>query len=146
MNKTRSLEDALDRIADKLEELAEGGGSSGGDSGSSDFSTAEVTFINSSSEPTFYRVAFTGLMPEEYQEAVYCGQAQVFSGTPFTVTIPLHKGSYKLSTHCFDGSTIDTSIPPATTGEISVDVIPEGTVFNVTGDGTITVAGTGLVS
>lgn len=144
MNKTRSFEDALDRIADKLEELAGGGssgeGSSDGeDSGSSDFSTAEVTFINDSSQSTVYRVQVTAIVDNT---VLYSGYLTVSNESPVTVTVPLYKGSYQLSGTCFKQDTVDRSVTPSTTGQISLQLLFDNSPgFIITGDGTITATG-----
>lgn len=108
------------------------------DSGSSDFSTAEVTFINGSSQDTVYRVQATEIVDNT---VLYSGYLTVSNEEPVTLTVPLYKGSYQLSVGCFKQDTVDQSVPPTATGEISLQLLDGGPVFMITGDGTITATG-----
>lgn len=107
-------------------------------SGSGDFSTAEVTFINNSNMDTVYRLQCAAIVDNTM---LYSGNLTVSNKEPVTITVPLYKGSYQLSVTCFKQDTVDQSVPPSTTGEISLQLLDGGPAFIITGDGTITATG-----
>lgn len=111
-------------------EIAEGGG--GGDS---DFSTAEVTFINSESgklytvNPVWPAIAEDGL---KYPD----GTVSIDVASSHTFMIPMYKGRAVVSPDCISDS--DTQVMPTFTGGVEFD---ESYNFVITGDGTITAKG-----
>lgn len=111
------------------EAIAEGGG--GG--GSSDFSIAEVTFINSA-EGGYYDV----LLPYVTEGRIEYGTGgATVSDEPVTVLVPLYQGVAGIGLDMFEN--IDDQVTPVVTGDITFD--PETFYYVVMGDGTITLAG-----
>ena len=98
--------------------------------GSSDFSTAEVTFISVSN--TYGANATTvdndGIKHETYE---------VSPQNPVTVTVPLYKGKNILPITCIQGN--DESYMPTTEGSVVFDLDSFG--YIVTGNGSITAKG-----
>ena len=100
--------------------------SSGGGGGSSDFSTAEVTLINSSERDSYYSIAFLSVDSENGCYYEFTRHVE----TELTLTVPLYKGKAKLP---FSIDLI-TEDEPITTGGVSID---EGYDYIIiTGDGT----------
>ena len=108
------------------EQLTEGGGG-----GSSDFSTAEVTFINAGVNTQAYN-ATASVIKDNGIETVH---EQVMVSV--TVTVPLYKGVNILPISCISNN--DQSYMPTTNGSIVFDIGSGGYV--VTGDGSITAKG-----
>lgn len=125
---------AQDSNAKAIKEIADNPPSGGG--GSSDFSTATVTFINSAAPDRTYDVtlATVGNDPD-IEDAVYSGDGRtVIGGSQISVVVPLYKGRYVLPTDAF--ADVDFTVMPTTTGGVTVS-----DAVYVTGDGTITLAG-----
>lgn len=100
--------------------------SSGGGSGSSDFSTAEVTLINSSERGSYYSIAFLSVDSENGCYYEFARHVE----TELTLTVPLYKGKAKFP-FAIDLVTEDE---PITTGGVSIDEDYEYII--ITGDGT----------
>lgn len=98
----------------------------GGGGGSSDFSTAEVTLINSSERDSYYSISFLSVDSENgcYFEFIR------YVTTELTLTVPLYKGKAKIS---FSIDLI-TEDEPITTGGVSID--EDYDYIIITGDGT----------
>lgn len=108
--------------------------------GSSDLSTAEVTFINSA-DSTKYLVTFPECDDAGGGSALILSQREIIGGTPVTVTIPLYKGLMVLDVRYYLQST-DQGVTPTFSGNVSLS----GPYILITGDGSITFAGTGGVN
>ena len=126
-----------DTIADAVDEVTTVASSGGG--GSSDFSTAEVTFICNGGEG--YNFVITGgyyiynngsLIPTP----VHPIQVDYFDNV--TVEIPLYKGESLIPIACFDNTGENL---PVCTG----DIVFDQSGFTISGDGTITIQGGELV-
>lgn len=102
----------------------------GGGGGSSDFSTAEVTFISVSDT---YGANVTTVDNDSLKHETY----EVSPQNPVTVTIPLYKGKNILPVICIQGN--DQSYMPTTEGSIVFDLDSFG--YIVTGNGSITAKG-----
>lgn len=115
----------LNKLEQAVAEASEGGG------GSSDFSTAQVTFINADMNTQAYS-AKVSVIKDNGIEAV---SEQVL--TPVTVTVPLYKGVNILPISCVTNN--NQSYMPTADGSIVFDIGRGG--FVVTGDGSITAKG-----
>ena len=107
----------------------EGGG------GSSDFSTAEVTLINSGSGTYF--MAYNITLFDQEANTLSITSRQVDNQYRFKTPIPTGGTSYFIVE--FDDYDFDT--PPVITG----DIVLGSDGFEVSGDGTITIKGTGML-
>lgn len=105
-------------------------GQSGG-GGSSDFSTAEVTFINADTNTQAYNVNVSAIKDNGIEPV----REQVIVSV--TVTVPLYKGVNILPIGCVRDNA--QSYRPTTDGSIVFDIERGG--FVVTGDGSITAKG-----
>lgn len=103
----------------------------GGGGGGGDFSTAKVTFINSDNTK-MYTVNKLAMIQESYMEV---GSVSVQSSE--TADLVLYKGS----TYVSEFEDIDYDTPPVVTGNISFNA--DAGEFVITGDGSITLKGTG---
>ena len=103
----------------------------GGGGGGGDFSTAKVTFINSD-DTKMYVVNKLAMIQGSYMEV---GSVSVQSSE--AVDLVLYKGS----TYVSEFENIDYDTPPVVTGNISFDA--DAGEFVITGDGSITLKGTG---
>lgn len=103
----------------------------GGGGGSSDFSAAQVTFLNSN-ENIAYSVNVPTLNDEYGVLQDYAG---IEYDMPHTCTIPLYKGKATIPIDSFSG--VGRIAVPTLTGDITFD----GTAVIIEGDGTITFAG-----
>lgn len=112
---------------------AEGGGGGGGDS---DFSIAEVTFVDcNTTAGSVYYVKCSTVVDEA--NAIVCDEITVNNETPIKVSVPLYKHSFYLSTQLFGN--YDQSVMPTTEGDIELDL--EKFAFHIYGNGTITIKG-----
>lgn len=113
--------DAIDQIA----EHASGGG------GSSDFSTVEVTVTNNSTLDT---MAFVPIRVDESGMSFAAPSFEIASGTHATVNVILCQGASLCD--------IDTSSAVAVniTATGSIQVVPDATICQITGSGTITIS------
>lgn len=102
----------------------EGGG------GSSDFSTANVTFISVSNT---YGADATTVDNDSIKHETY----EVSPQNPVTVTVPLYKGKNIMPVTCIQGN--DQSYMPTTEGSVVFDLDSFG--YIVTGNGSITAKG-----
>lgn len=118
--------------ADRMNHIEQGIANAGG-GGSSDFSTAEVTFVNSSNDGDEYVV-----MVIQATEGGMMLTPRTVYYNPVTVNLPLYKGKYMLFPEDF--SSIDQTSVPTCTGDITFDS-DEG-YFLIEGNGTITCKGT----
>ena len=98
--------------------------------GSSDFSTAQVTFTSSSGA---YAVLCAVIL-EEYQMIAI--QPITVNNTSVTVTVPLYKGMFGIAMDCFAGLAIEQPMPTVTGG-----VALDETGVIITADGTFTAVG-----
>jgi hypothetical protein len=105
-------------------------GNISGGGGSSDFSTAEVTFISVSDT---YGANATTVDNDSLKHETY----EVSPQNPVTVTVPLYKGKNILPITCIQGN--DQSYMPTTEGSIVFDLDSFG--YIVTGNGSITAKG-----
>lgn len=105
----------------------EGGG------GSSDFSTAEVTFINSGEAGTYYLVFDLPIFDDTSGAYAPIISEAIPVVTQTTVNIILYKGKARIG----DFANADMSVMPTMTGGLAV----EGKYVVVTGDGTFTAVG-----
>lgn len=124
------LEEPQSRIEELVQQIIDNGGGGGG-GGSSDFSIAHVTLINTSQDGYY---SFSTIRVE----GDYIDSYEVSVGTSETITIDviLYKGVQYMSAWEWD-----TSIAPVITGGITFDV--EENLFTITGDGSISLVGTG---
>lgn len=113
-----------------------GGGGGGGGGGSSDFSTAKVNFINSANGK-YYTVKYIGVTEFGLH---YFPQFSV--DVSENVEMVLYKGMYTLSLMDFDE--VDDQTMPECTGDITLDL--DELAFIITGDGSITMKGTGSIN
>lgn len=115
----------------KVNVNVEGGG------GESDFSTAEVTFVNVDITTSPYIVSVS---------AIKDNMIKMDGGNvllPITITVPLYKGTNILPVTCIANN--DESYMPTTEGSVEFSIESMG--FVVTGDGTIKakgIAGSGV--
>ena len=105
-------------------------GNINGGGGSSDFSTAEVTFISVSNT---YGADATTVDNDSIKHETY----EVTPQNPVTVTVPLYKGKNILPIDCIQGN--DASYMPTTEGSVAFDLDSFG--YIVTGNGSITAKG-----
>ena len=105
----------------------------GGGGGSSDFSIAHVTLINTSQDK-YYNYVTTrvdGDYIETYERVVDNSQS-------ITIDVVLYKGKQDMTAWEWDDS-----IAPVITGDITFD--SEENLFIITGDGSISLVGTGQI-
>lgn len=121
-------QETVPQLIDLIATVAPSGGG-----GSSDWTSAEVTFVNSDTT-TVYVVNTCTLYEENF---IIAGGAVV--STSITATIPLYKGKGYLDFSAF--SSIDNGTMPTVSGDISIDI--EDSTFVITGNGTITCKGIG---
>lgn len=107
---------------------------SGGGGGSSDFSTAEVTFINISDSINDTYIASVTCVEDN---CIKAHEVEVSPQNTVTFTVPLYNGKNILPISCISQS--DVSYMPTTVGSIVFDLDSFG--FIVTGNGTITAKG-----
>ena len=103
----------------------------GGGGGDSDFSTAEITYINSNTQfSAFYTVNAVIIEDDKIIQKVFRVDDEI------TVTVPLYKGKLSL---LLGFNNIDEEIQPQFTGSIEPDEDWDNLI--ITGNGTITCAG-----
>ena len=105
-------------------------GESGG--GSSDFSIAHITFINTAQNSRYYTVKCPNIF-EGYMEF---HEENVTTIAPRTIDVILYKGEQYVEAWEWD-----TSIAPVIVGDITYNSENEG--FIITGDGSISLVGIG---
>ena len=108
----------------------------GGGGGSSDFAIAHVTLINTSQDDRFYTVQCP-VIREDYDYMEF-GTDNVQSTEPLVLDVVLYKGEQYM-----DAWDWDDSIAPVITGDITYD--SEHSLFIITGDGSISLVGTGQI-
>lgn len=101
--------------------------------GSSDFSTAEVTLINSTTGSGTYTVHIAQVYDGQ-NGGIAIGNLNVSKDEPITITVPLYKNNYAIKLNEIESAS--TSVMPTTTGDITFS--PQG--FLVQGNGTITMS------
>lgn len=115
-------------------------GKDSGGSGSSDWSIAKVTFIDSNSSGQGYPVLCPMVVDSGDPETgiiFTMSSERVNNSNPLTVDIPLFKGACHISEGLmFDADTYEYSIAPVLTG--NVILLPNVNIFVITGDATIT--------
>ena len=122
------------------DESDSGGGEGGGDS---DFSTAEVTFINNGVGLNNY---YTVCLPHTEANDLIMDTVPVRPGENAVINVPLYKGSFKINlitTAVFNNMRDDTT--PSVTGGVAIDPgesEADDPFLVITGDGTFTAAGT----
>ena len=118
-----------------LNNIEQGIVNAGGGSGSGDFSTATIRFINSGGSGTSYTVTIAEIIDESGSSGIFYDEETVVGER--TAVVPLYKGTY-----CFDPmlgtNNADYSVMPTCTGD--AEFTPDG--FIITGDCTITFVGT----
>lgn len=126
------LDPPQSRVEELLKEYIDNGGGGGG-GGSSDFSIAHVTLINTSQDKFYNYVTVTvdGDYIETYENVVDYSQS-------ITIDVVLYKGNQYMSAWEWDDS-----IAPVITGDITYD--SEENLFIITGDGSISLVGTGQI-
>ena len=112
-----SVPEAIDLIEDEV----------GGGGGDSDFSTAEVTFINSGDAGS-YKYTLMTIDNDEY------ALKKINVDDSVTVIVALYKGEVVLPLESFED--IDTSEMPTSTGGVEIDLI--NNLLTITGNGTFT--------
>ncbi len=116
--------------ATKLNKM-EQGIANGGGGGSSDLSTAEITFVNSGSSGA-YNVEITRVV----DNALNTGTETI--STSKTVTVPLYKGVYTISLMAVYN--VNTEVLPTGSGGVTVDI--DNLLVTFAGDGTFTAQST----
>lgn len=106
----------------------------------SDFTTATVTFINSSETPgSYFSISGLAIVDAE-NNMIYINDSDnlIMVETEYAATIPLYKDKYKVSMYIFNdvGAT-----PPSVTGNVTMDNDEFSLI--ITGNGTFTCEGTG---
>lgn len=97
--------------------------------------TAEVTFINSGGADTYYYL--TNFIRINQEDKLVYDNAEEYVSSEIIVTLPLYNGSYIFSLQSLGHE--NTQVLPSATGNITIDL--ENEYFEITGDGTITLAG-----
>lgn len=120
-------------LNEKIDEIVKEEGSGG--EGSSDFSTAEVTFYNIGGAGSSYRIQLQIFDPQE--ESPFIKDEFYVEEEPVTKTVLLYKKKYFLEDGFLDH--IDESYMPTTTGGFIIDFEKEK--FCITGNGTFTAKG-----
>ena len=118
-------------LSSMLNQLAEGGGG-----GSSDFSTAQVTFINADTAHSYSVAAFR-------IDSDCMSDLDIAVSEPVTIEVPLYKGKAEMG--FFMLMNADFSYTPTATGGVSI--VTDANMsdkFVITGDGTITAKGHSL--
>lgn len=128
------LEPAQSREEELLLQIINNGGGGGG-GGSSDFSIAHVTLTNTAQNSRYYSVR----CPHIVREFMEYTTEDVTTIAPKMLDVVLYKGEQYLLTMDWD-----TSIAPVISGDITYD--SEEDAFIITGDGSISLVGTGLFS
>ena len=114
-----------------LNQLTEGSGG-----GSSDFSTAQVTFINADPAHLYSVTAFR-------IDSDCMSDLDIAVSEPVTIEVPLYKGKAEMGSFMLINT--DFSYTPTATGGVSV--VTDANMLNkfvITGDGTITAKGHSL--
>lgn len=119
-------------LNEKIDEIVREEGSG---EGSSDFSTAEVTFYNIGGAGTSYQVQLQTFNPQE--EIAFVEDDFLVIGEPVTKTVLLYQGKHSLDPNFVGG--VDVSYMPTTTGGFVIDI--EKNEFYITGDCTFTAKG-----
>lgn len=114
-----------DLLNDKVYAIGSGGG----------METAEVTFINSGGADTYYYL-INFIRINQDDKLVY-DNAEEYVTNENIVTFPLYNGSFILSLQSLGHTNVQ--VLPSATGNITIDL--EDEYFEITGDGTITLAG-----
>lgn len=123
-----SVKNNWSRIIDSMAtNWPEGGG------GSSDFSTAEVTFINSTSGSRAYTVHIAQVYDGQIG-GIAIGNLNVGKEEPITIKVPLYKNNYAINLNEIENAS--SSVMPTTTGDITFS--SQG--FLIQGNGTITMS------
>lgn len=114
------------------------------ESGSSDWTSAKVTFADSNNLGQGYRVLCPMAVDTRDAEVgiiFIMAEERVIHDDPLTVDVPLFKGTcyLPLSFTLSDG-TYDNSIAPVLTGNVTIseNIFVQGEIFVITGDATIT--------
>lgn len=106
----------------------------GGGGGSSDFSIAHVTLINTAQDGKYYTVN----CPRIYLDYLEFATEDVNTAEPSVLDVVLYKGEQYMQAGDWDDS-----IAPVITGDITYD--SEEGAFIITGDGSISLVGTGQI-
>lgn len=109
-----------------------GGGGGGG--GSSDFTIAHVTLINTAQNGRYYTVR----CPQIFGEYLEFRAEDITTIAPKMLDVVLYKGEQYIEAWDWD-----TSVAPVVTGDITYD--SEEEAFIITGDGSISLVGTGHI-
>ena len=112
-----------------LQVMEQGGGGGGG---SSDFSIAHVTLINTAQNGRYYTVR----CPQIFGEYLEFRAEDITTIAPKMLDVVLYKGEQYIEAWDWD-----TSVAPVVTGDITYD--SEEEAFIITGDGSISLVGTG---
>lgn len=115
-----------------FKEYIDNGGGGGG--GSSDFSIAHVTLNNTSQDGYYYTVDCYYI----YGENMEFGTNDILPDSPLVLDVILYKGEQYMGAWDWD-----TSIAPVITGDITYD--SQENLFIITGDGSISLVGTGQI-
>ena len=121
-------------LNEKIDEIVKEEGSG---EGSSDFSTAEVTFHSINGQYSVY----IQIVDPEVENAITEDEFSVDVGEPVTKTVLLYKGKHLLDFDSFDK--INLSSTPITTGNITINI--EKNEIYITGNGTFTAMGTPIL-
>ena len=106
----------------------------GGGGGSSDFSIAHVTLINTSQDGNYYTIRCPRIQGDDME----IGVEDINTEEPSVSDVVLYKGEQYMQAWDWDDS-----IAPVITGDITYD--SEEGVFIITGDGSISLVGTGQI-
>lgn len=125
----------VDTFADAKPTSAEAPGG-----GSSDFTTATVTFINSGDVGSYYTISGLAFVNTENNmiEVKNGIDDTIFVYTEYSMVIPLYKGKYQASLVGFTDVGEDA---PVSTGAVTFD--SESLILTITGDGTFSCRGVG---
>lgn len=126
------LEPAQSREEELLMQIIEQGGGGGG-GGASDFSIVRLTLINTAQKSRYYSVICPHILGE-YMDSI---TENVSTIAPRTLDVVLYKGEQYIVV-----SDWDTSVAPVISGDITYD--SEEDAFIITGDGSISLVGTGI--
>lgn len=109
-------------------------GSGGGGGGDSDFSTAEVTLINSAENSFPYRI----VLAYYDDDGIHVDYIEVSYGDSPVLNVPLYKGKCAIAVIVMN---TDFNIMPSTSGNVTISVGEDTSSLVITGDGSFTAAG-----
>lgn len=105
----------------------------------SDFSTAEVTFINSSETANASYMVIIPTVIENPEDALALIPNTVNSDSSKVLEIPLYKGQFIMPADMV--TSINSSVTPTTSGGVTITTVGGSPMIVITGDGTYTAAG-----